>query len=182
MSVQTISSSSTLSDQGRYRLGIDQIRRYLPHRQPFLLVDRILDIEPMGDLSSPVASADKVGTKVHALKNISYNEPCFQGHFPEFSIFPGVFLIEAMGQAASFALYPYIAHDLDRLMKGFQIILVGVNNCRFRKPVVPGDSVHIEAKVTRCRERLWVFDVQAVVEGQKVCEAELMANLMIKKD
>ena len=160
-----------------YRLGIDEIRRFLPHRAPFLLVDRILEIHPVGDLMD-LSSEGKVGVKVVGLKNITYNEPQFQGHFPQFSIMPGVLLIEAMAQVASFSLYPYMLHDLERISRDFQCILVAVDSARFRKPVIPGDSVRMESVVVKTRGRLWAFQVTATVDGQKVAEVELMANLI----
>lgn len=160
-----------------YCLGIDEVRKFLPHRSPFLLVDRILEIQVS---VSPTSSApqDKVGIKVVGLKNISYNEPYFQGHFPSYSIVPGVLLIESMAQVASFSLYPHMSQDPDRLSRDFQCILVGVDGARFRKPVVPGDTVRIETVVTKCRGKLWAFKCQAWVDGQLVAEADILANLL----
>lgn len=165
-----------------YRLGIDEIRKYLPHRQPFLLVDRILEIHPKGDLDDPSAGPSKVGTRVVGIKNISYGEPCFQGHFPNFSIFPGVLIIEAMAQVASFSLYPYISRDMERIHRDFECILVGVDGVRFRRPVVPGDTLRTEVTVSRCKGKIWVFKVESTVEGEKVAEAELMASLVFRRD
>lgn len=167
--------------ENRYRLNIDQIRRFLPHRQPFLLIDRVLEVHPTGDVNDANFGNQNVGTKVVALKNVSFNEPCFQGHFPDMSILPGVLIVEAMAQATSFSLYPYLVKDLDKL-KDFQCILVGVDNARFRKPVVPGDSMKIETEVTKCRGKLWAFHCVATVDGQKVAEADLLANFMLKSE
>jgi 3-hydroxyacyl-[acyl-carrier-protein] dehydratase len=168
-----------------YRLNIEQIRKFLPHRQPFLLVDRVLEIHPTGDVGD-LSSNGKVGTRVVAIKNVSYNEAFFQGHFPEFSILPGVMIIEIMAQAASFSLYPNLMADTGRggegLSKDFQCILVGVDSARFRKPVVPGDTLRIETTVTKCRGRLWAFSCVALVDGQKVAEAEIMANLIANSE
>ncbi len=166
----------------RYRLDIDQIRRYLPHRSPFLLVDRVLDIVPTGDLEDMSANQGKVGIKVTALKNVSYNEPWVTGHFPGFSIFPGVLIIEAMAQAASFSFYPYVEQDIERISRDFRLILVGVEGARFRRPVIPGDALLIETKVIRCRGKLWVFKAEASVDGQRVAEAEILANLSMKDE
>lgn len=163
---------------GRYRLNIDQIRRYLPHRAPFLLVDRVVDIIPVGDTGN--TAQNKVGTRVIAMKNISYNEPWVVGHFPEFSIFPGVLIIEAMAQASSFSLYPYYENDIEGLARDFRLILVGVEDVRFRKPVIPGDCLMIETKVMKQRGKLWVFKAEASVDGQRVAEAEILANLSMK--
>jgi 3-hydroxyacyl-[acyl-carrier-protein] dehydratase len=163
-----------------YRLSIEQIRQFLPHRAPFLLVDRVLEIHPAGDLDDPAPTA-RVGTRVVALKNVTYNEPCFQGHFPTYSILPGVLVIEIMAQTASFSAFPYLVRDLNAIsesVKDFSCILVGVDGARFRRPIVPGDTLRIETTVTKCRGRLWAFQCVATVEGHKVAEAEIIANLV----
>ena len=164
-----------------YHLNINQIQRFLPHRSPFLLVDRVLEIHPEGNIDSPPPSAN-IGTRVIALKNVSYNEPYFQGHFPGFAILPGVLIIETMAQAASFSVYPSMLRDIDRLSKDFQCILVGVDGARFRKPVIPGDTMRIETEVTRCRGKIWAFQCVVTVDGQKVAEAEILANLVSNSD
>lgn len=169
-----------MAEQNRYHLNIDQIRKFLPHRAPFLLVDRVLEIHPTGNLDVLEAAPDKVGTRVVALKNVSFNEPFFPGHFPDFSIMPGVLIVEAMAQTASFSVYPYMERDLERLASQFQCILVGVDGARFRRPVIPGDSIRIESTVIRARGRLWSFKVEATVDGQKAAEAEILANLVLK--
>jgi 3-hydroxyacyl-[acyl-carrier-protein] dehydratase len=153
-----------------YRLDVNQIQKFLPHRAPFLLVDRILEIHSVG-------YAD-IGTRVVGLKNVTFNEPHFQGHFPKFAIMPGVLLIETLAQVASFSVYPNIVHDLDRFASYFQCILVGVDRARFRKPVVPGDCLKVESEVVKCRGKIWAFQCSASVDGQKVVEAELLANLV----
>ena len=165
--------------ESRYRLNIEVIQKFLPHRAPFLLVDRILEIHPIGDLSDP-SSDNKVGIKVVGLKNYTYNEPYIPGHFPGFSIVPGVLLIETMAQVASFTLYPYLEKSIDTLSRDFQCILVGVDSARFRKPVIPGDTLTVTTEVTKVRGRLWGFKCEGMVDGQKVVEAEVLANLMVK--
>jgi 3-hydroxyacyl-[acyl-carrier-protein] dehydratase len=167
------------TSENRYRLNVDQIRAYLPHRQPFLLVDRILEIHPKGDLDDLTWNESKAGIRVVAVKNVSYNEPCFQGHFPSFSILPGVLIIESMAQVASFSLYPYLKEGV---AKEFQCILVGVDGARFRRPVTPGDTLRIETTVTKCRGKLWAFRAEATVDGQKVAEADILANLITKSE
>jgi 3-hydroxyacyl-[acyl-carrier-protein] dehydratase len=160
-----------------FQLNVNQIQRFLPHRSPFLLVDRILEIHPVttsGDSSQPLAG---VGTRVVGIKNVSFNEPYFQGHFPGYAILPGVLIIESMAQVASFSVYPSLVKDIDRLSRDFQCILVGVDHARFRKPVVPGDTLRIETEVVKCRGKLWAFQCTATVDGQKVAEAEILANL-----
>lgn len=161
-----------------YRLNVDQIQRFLPHRHPFLLVDRILSIEPVGDLGNPSFDSSKVGIKVTGQKAVAFNEPWFQGHFPGFAIMPGVLIVEAMAQVASFSIYPYIKDDISRISRQFEVILAGLDSVRFRKPVVPGDQLRLESEVTRVRGRLWGFSCVASVDGQKVAEAEMLANLI----
>lgn len=163
-----------------YRLGIDQVRRWLPHRAPFLMVDRILEIHPVGDLSDPSFSQTKVGVKVVGIKCVSYNEPIFQGHFPDFSIFPGVMIIETMAQVSSFSMYPYFMKTADQNPPALETILVGVDSVRFRRPVVPGDLLRVETTVTKCRGRLWAFDGIATVDGERVAEASILANLNLR--
>jgi 3-hydroxyacyl-[acyl-carrier-protein] dehydratase len=161
-----------------YRLNVDQIQKFLPHRAPFLMIDRVLEIHPVGDLSNFTFDQSKVGVKVSALKSVSFNEPHFQGHFPGFAIMPGVLIVEAMAQAASFSIYPYMMDDIAKISRSFECILVGVDNVRFRKPVVPGDQIRLDSEVTRVRGRLWGFKCQASVDGQLVAEADLLANLI----
>lgn len=166
-----------MQETKKYTLSVDQIQKFIPHRAPFLLVDRILDIQPHGD-TSVFEPSNLVGTRVEGLKNLSFNEPFFQGHFPGFAIFPGVLMIEAMAQTSCFSLYPYVANRLEQFTRDFQCILVGVDGARFRKPTVPGDSVHIHAELTKARGRLLAFHCEAKVDGQKVAEANLMANMI----
>ncbi|MEK6704542.1 MAG: 3-hydroxyacyl-ACP dehydratase FabZ [Bdellovibrionota bacterium] len=161
----------------KYCLGIDQIQRFLPHKQPFLLIDKILEIHPAAR-ARDLTPQNQVGTKVVALKCVSYNEPYFQGHFPGFAILPGVLVVEAMAQTASFSLYVHMEHELDRPASPLQCVLVGVDHARFRKPVVPGDRLRIETVVSKCRGRLWAFTCNATVEDQLVAEAEILANLI----
>ncbi len=163
---------------GSYCLNAEQVKRYLPHRYPFLLVDRILEIQTPGSVDEPVA--EKVGVQVTGLKNISWNEPWCAGHFPEFTLFPGVFIIEAMAQVASFSVYPFFKGHEDKIARDFRLILVGVDEARFRKPVVPGDTLLIKTKVKKQRGELWVFEAEASVDGQLVAEAEIKANLSLK--
>jgi len=171
-----------MTEPNRYHLNIDQVRRFLPHRQPFLMIDRVLEIHPMGNVDDLAAGPDKEGVRVRAIKNLTYNEPVFQGHFPNFSIFPGVLIVEAMAQAASFSLYPYMEKDIDRLVREFQCILVGVDGARFRKPVIPGDRLQLDSVVTKCRGKIWGFHVEATVDGARVAEADILANLMVRSE
>jgi len=170
-------SSKFGSPENGYSLNIEQIRDYLPHRQPFLLVDRVLRITPKGALTSLAGTEDKVGTEVVALKNVSYGDPVFGGHFPQFSIFPGVMTIEAMAQTAGFAAYPFAIVNPEEFKRGFQLILVGVDEVRFRKPIVPGDSLILEATLTGVRKTLWQFECRARVQDAIVAQAKILANL-----
>lgn len=158
---------------------IDQIRKFIPHRHPFLLIDRVLEIETPVPVKSLDASDDKVGIRVLAQKNVSYGEMVFPGHFPDYSILPGVMIIESMAQASSFAVYPFLADQLHRV-GDFQCILVGVDSARFRRPVTPGDVLRIETVVNKYRKGIWGFACTATVDGQKVAEAEIMANLVTR--
>jgi 3-hydroxyacyl-[acyl-carrier-protein] dehydratase len=165
-----------MEQKPHYQLGPKEIMAYLPHRYPFLLVDRILEISgpnPMDDENTK----NKIGIKVVGLKNVTFSEPQFTGHFPTSPVMPGVLLIEAMAQTCSFSLYPY-AQPRKKEGEIFQCILVGVDNARFRALVTPGDSLRIETEVTGCRTSLWTFECKAYVEGKLVAEAKIMANLI----
>ena len=136
---------------------IQKIMRYLPHRYPFLLIDRVNEVVP--------------GEKVTALKNVTINEPFFQGHFPGVPVMPGVLILEAMGQAGGVLAY-------ESLSKGKEdnlVFLTGIDKARFRKPVVPGDQLVFELKLLRKRAKLVRMAGVATVDGEKVAEAELMA-------
>jgi 3-hydroxyacyl-[acyl-carrier-protein] dehydratase len=163
-----------------YTLNANQIQRFLPHRSPFLLLDRVLEIHP--DPTTPVVPSPipvaGVGTRVVAIKNVTINEPYFQGHFPGFAIVPGVLILETMAQTASFSVYPGLAQDVERLSQDFQCILVGVDEVRFRRPVVPGDCMRVETRVTKHRGKIWSFDCAVTVDGQKVAEAQIMAHIV----
>lgn len=159
------------TEQSKYRLTIEQIRQFLPHRFPFLLVDRILEILP-GTGSDGRLPGVKVGTRVVGIKSVSYNEPYFHGHFPDYAVVPGVMIIETMAQVACFSIYPWITEK-------FQCALLGVDAARFRKPVIPGDLLRVETVVTKNKGGLWGFQCVALVDGQKVAEADILANMVI---
>ena len=165
-----------LPNEAPYSMNIDQIRAYIPHRAPFLLVDRVLEIEAKGDMDT-LTGPDKVGTRVRALKNVSYNEPHMAGHFPNFSIMPGVLIVEAMAQTTAFSLYPFMKYQ-GRIGKPFQVALLGVDQARFRKPVVPGDTVIFETVTTKIKGSMWVFDCLAKVDDKRVANASIIANFV----
>ena len=137
-------------------LDILQIQDLLPHRYPFLLVDRIIDCHP--------------GTSVTAIKNVTINEPFFQGHFEGRPIMPGVLIIEAMAQAGGI-LYYLSSEDIDA---GQLFYLVAVDDARFRRPVVPGDQLQMEVSVARRRRSMWRFNCSATVDGKQAVSAVIM--------
>ena len=143
-------------------LDINEIRRILPHRYPFLLVDRIVELE-----------ADRVV----GIKNVTTNEPFFQGHFPDFPVMPGVLIIEAMAQAAGVLVLKSIPDRENKL-----VLLVGVENARFRKPVVPGDSLRMDMKIIKRKASVAKMAGVATVDGAVVAEAEVMCKLADKAD
>ena len=139
---------------------ITEIMRHLPHRYPFLLVDRVIELVP--------------GEHVVALKNVSMNEPHFPGHFPHHPVMPGVLIIEALAQAAGLLAFKSANKEVT---ENSVIYFVGIDNARFKRPVVPGDQMRMEAKITRSMRGIWKFEARASVDGQLACEAELMCTL-----
>lgn len=140
-------------------LDIGQIQAILPHRYPFLLIDRVLEIHRM--------------KKIVALKNVTINEPFFQGHFPSFPIMPGVLIVEAMAQAGGTLLLTEIEDRNDKLM-----VFTGIEKARFRRPVVPGDQVRIEVEVLAWRRTAVRMGGKALVNGKVVCEATISCQLV----
>ena len=139
---------------------IARIMRLLPHRYPFLLIDKMINMD-----------GEQSGT---AIKNVTINEPFFQGHFPGKPVMPGVLLVEAMAQTAGALV---LAH-LGDAHAGKLVFFMSIDKCRFRKPVVPGDTVHIHVTLTNKRAPVWKYWAEAHVEGKKVAEAEIGAMLM----
>jgi len=136
---------------------IQQILEHLPHRYPFLLIDRVLEL--------------KAGESIHAAKNVSINEPFFVGHFPHHPVMPGVLILEAMAQAAGVLSFKTMnAKPSDDSVFYF----VGIDNARFKKPVVPGDQLHLHISIVRHMRGVWKFDAIARVDGEVVAEAGLM--------
>lgn len=138
---------------------LNEIRRVLPHRYPFLLVDRVLEV-----------SAD--GTRAVALKNVTANEPFFQGHFPDHAIMPGVLIVEALAQAGGAALLGPVARD------GKLAMLAGIDGFRFRRPVVPGDTLRLEVELLKLRGPVGKLHGRALVDGQVVAEGEITFALV----
>jgi len=144
-------------------LNIDDIMRYLPHRYPFLLIDRVLAFEKE--------------KSIRALKNVSINEPQFTGHFPGHPVMPGVLLIEAMAQAGGILAFQSVDDDREYL-----VYFTGIDGVRFRRPVRPGDQVIFEMTCLRRRGFLWKLKGEAFVDGKLVCEGTLTATLVAKED
>lgn len=138
-------------------VSITEIMATLPHRYPFLLVDKVLSCEP-----------DK---SIVAIKNVSVNEPHFTGHFPQSPVMPGVLMIEALAQAAGILIYKTI-QTLPGKDNWFY--LVGVDNARFKRIVVPGDQLRLEVEIVKVRRDIWKFQGTATVDGELACSAEIM--------
>lgn len=138
-------------------MDITEIREYLPHRYPFLLVDRVIDLE--------------LGNAITAIKNVTINEPFFDGHFPNLPIMPGVLIIEAMAQAAGILGFK----TLDKKPSDGSIYMfVGTDKMRFKKPVVPGDQLILKAAIVSSRSGLWKFDCRAEVDGKMVASGQIL--------
>jgi 3-hydroxyacyl-[acyl-carrier-protein] dehydratase len=138
---------------------IKEIMNILPHTYPFLLVDRIIEIEP--------------GKRIVGIKNVTYNEPFFPGHFPGRPIMPGVLIVEAMAQTAGVL----VCNSLSGEERNKLVYFLGMDNVKFRKPVIPGDQLRLELEITKHRQSIWGFKGKALVDGKLVAEAELLAML-----
>ena len=141
-----------------------EVMRLLPHRYPFLLVDRILEMSP-----GPVVP----GSKVVGLKNVTVNEPFFQGHFPGNPVMPGVLLLECMAQVAGCLFFAGEAEPASKLM-----YLTGVDKARFRRPVLPGDQLVVTAEILNMKSTLVKMKAEARVDGALCVEAEIMSSLV----
>ena len=139
---------------------INRIMKLLPHRYPFLLIDRMIDLD-----------GENSGT---GIKNVTINEPFFQGHFPGAPVMPGVLLVEAMAQTAG----ALVLDHLGEAHAGKLVFFMSIDKARFRKPVVPGDTVHFHMKLSQKRPPVWKYWAEAHVDGKKVAEAEIGAMLM----
>jgi 3-hydroxyacyl-[acyl-carrier-protein] dehydratase len=139
------------------------IQAYLPHRYPFLFVDRIIELEKY--------------KRAVGLKNVTVNEPFFAGHFPERPVMPAVLILEAMAQVAGVLAFYSVGGR-----RGHIPLFTGINNAKFRAPVVPGDQLRMELEVTRRRgDRIWLFAGRASVDGKLAAEAELQAMIMTER-
>jgi len=138
-------------------MDIQEILKTLPHRYPFVMVDRVLELEP--------------GVRIVALKNVTINEPYFVGHFPVLAVMPGVLIIEALAQAAALLTYKTLnLHQGD----GTLFYFAGIDAARFKRPVTPGDQLRLEVEMTRVMRGIGKFKARALVADALVAEAELM--------
>jgi len=140
------------------------IQNYLPHRYPFLLIDKVIDIDK--------------SKSIIAQKNVSYNEPFFQGHFPEYPVFPGVLLLEAMAQAT--AILDVESNDRD--MSNQLYYFVGIDKARFKKQVIPGDIIIITANLVQSKSEIHKFSAECKVDDSIVCTADLLGAVRSKND
>ncbi|MBA2653866.1 MAG: 3-hydroxyacyl-ACP dehydratase FabZ [Gammaproteobacteria bacterium] len=137
-------------------LSAHEIKNYLPHRYPFLLIDRVVE------------STD---TTLVAIKNVTVNEPFFMGHFPQKPVMPGVLIIEALAQASGMLIFKTVQRLLD---KDFWFYLAGIDNARFKKIVEPGDQLRLEVELLKVKRDIWKFKGTATVDGHIACSAEII--------
>jgi 3-hydroxyacyl-[acyl-carrier-protein] dehydratase len=144
-------------EQAITTMDIHEVMKHLPHRYPFLLIDRVIDF--------------KVGEYLTAIKNITVNEPCFTGHFPHRPVMPGVLILEALAQATGILAFK----TMNELPNADSLYyFVGIDNARFKRPVEPGDQVVLKVVVERRKRDMWKFNAEALVDEQVVCSADLM--------
>lgn len=144
-------------------MDIHEILKHLPHRYPFLLIDRVLSVDP--------------GKEIVALKNVSMNEPFFPGHYPHHPVMPGVLIVEAMAQAAALLSFKSLDGKPD---ENTVYYFVGIDGARFKRPVSPGDQLILKVTMLRNLRGLWKFAAVAEVDGQVAAEAELMCTMREK--
>ncbi|MBT0960169.1 3-hydroxyacyl-ACP dehydratase FabZ [Denitromonas iodatirespirans] len=144
-------------------LDINEIVKYLPHRYPFLLVDRVLELEE--------------NKRVVAIKNVTVNEPFFPGHFPNHPVMPGVLIVEAMAQAAAVLSFKSMGIMPD---ENSLVLFAGIDNVRFKRPVTPGDQLVMEVEIVNSKRNIYKYHGVARVDGQVAAEADLMCALKTK--
>ena len=140
-------------------MNIQDVKNYLPHRYPFLLIDRVLEIE--------------IGKSLVAIKNVTFNEPQFTGHFPEQPIMPGVMIVEALAQATGILA---VKSEVGKPIDGQIYMLVGIDKVRFKRVVEPGDQLRLEVEVMTVKRGIWKFKCRALVDDKVVTTAELMCT------
>jgi 3-hydroxyacyl-[acyl-carrier-protein] dehydratase len=141
---------------------IQEILEFLPHRYPFLLIDRVVEFEPT--------------KRLVAIKNVTINEPFFQGHFPGYPIMPGVLVVEAMAQAGGIIMMAEMSDRHEKL-----VVFTGIEKAKFRRPVTPGDQLRIEVEVLSFRTRYGRIQAVATVDGKKACEATLTCSVVTRE-
>ncbi len=146
-----------MSNQEMSTMDIQKVLEYLPHRYPFLLIDRVLDY--------------KVGESLQALKNVTINEPFFQGHFPAMPVMPGVLIVEAMAQAAG--ILTFLTTETKPSEDNIYF-LAGIDGARFKQTVVAGDSLLLDVKIKKSMRNIWKYTAEARVDDEVVCSAEIM--------
>ena len=161
--IQTIDPSLACHSADLTELGINDIMRLLPHRYPFLLIDKVVDLVK--------------GERACGIKNVTINEPFFQGHFPGHPIMPGVLIIEAMAQTAG----ALVMHSLGIDQSNHVVYFMSVQEAKFRLPVTPGDRLLLQVHKVQHRQMVWKFEGRAVVNDRVYCEATFTAQLTPKK-
>lgn len=137
-------------------IGLNEIKSLIPHRYPLLLIDRVIDHEP--------------GKWLHGIKNVTINEPVFTGHFPDYAIFPGVLILESLAQATGILGFKTAKERNENEM----YLFASIDNARFKKPVIPGDTMNLHVEFLKERRGMWKFYGEARVDGNVVCSADLM--------
>jgi 3-hydroxyacyl-[acyl-carrier-protein] dehydratase len=151
---------SALADKGGTRIDIERVMQMIPHRHPFLMIDRVIDCVP--------------NQHATGIKNVSINEHYFQGHFPERAVMPGVLIVEAMAQTAAVLVVHTLGPEWERKL----VYFMSIDNARFRRPVFPGDSLHIHVTKLRNRGNVWKFEGRAEVDGHLHAEAVFAAMIL----
>lgn len=143
-------------DSNKRTIDLNEIKNLIPHRYPMLFVDKVVDYEP--------------NKYLHAIKNVTINEPVFNGHFPDFAIFPGVFILEALAQATGILGFK----SRDSEVENELYLFASIDKAKFKNPVYPGDTLNLHVKFLKERRGMWKFYGEARVDGKVVCSAELM--------
>ncbi len=147
-------------------LNVTQIQKILPHRFPFLLIDRVTEMV--------------AGESITAYKNVSISEPVFQGHFPDHPIYPGVMIVEGMAQAGGVLAFKSLDEEEQKHIENKVVYFMSIDKCKFRAPVTPGDKLEYKISVIKHRGNIWVLKGEAFVDGKLVTEAELKAMIVDK--
>ena len=147
-------------------LNVTQIQKILPHRFPFLLIDRVTEM--------------KSGESIVGYKNVSISEPVFQGHFPDHPIYPGVMIVEGMAQAGGVLAFKSLSEEAQQDAENKVVYFMSIDKCKFRAPVTPGDKLEYHITVIKHRGNIWVLKGEAFVDGNLVTEAELKAMIVDK--